>query len=187
MQGQSRLGLGLQKRRKKDLSPPPHSPQEAMHPGTTHHNLPQLSGCSQLFCLTSYPATTSHGVSKQAHGLCVEPAASGPMPPLPPALPSGPSLGSGSFCAPAPVSWTPGFSGASYSFLGRTQSSVLLTSFPYKVTAPPGLPQGSEARPSASKQDQDPSLLSPPRLCFLHSGTRSYFSLPPPHPVHPSP
>ena len=39
-----------------------------------------------------------------------------------------------------------------------------------------------EARSSLSEQNQDPSILSPPRLCFLHSGTRTYFSPPRPPP-----
>ena len=80
---QIRVGVAEKEEEGPISHPHPTPPHEAMHPGTTHHNLPQLSGCSQLFCITSYPATTSHGVSKQAHGLCVEPAASGPTPPSP--------------------------------------------------------------------------------------------------------
>lgn len=117
VQGQSRLGLGLQKRRKKDLSPTPLHTPETRRPGTTTPS-PSFQAAHSFFAekmrwITSYPATTSHRVYKQAHSLCVEPAASGSTHPSPPALPSAPSLWSGSFCAPASVRWTSGFSGDS--------------------------------------------------------------------------
>ena len=159
-----------------------------------HHTLPQLSGCSQLFCSKNEMdnVLSSH---HQPQGLQTSPQ---------------PLCWAGSFRLHAPLTPSPPIS--SFPLVGF----FLCTSFcaldfgilrwflellwqDSKLSPPDQFPSCSsenrlkgnspsrpsswyEARSSPSEQNQDPSILSPPRLCFLHSGTRTYFSPPRPLP-----